>query len=320
MSYINYSKSHVFQTLSCLSIVITAIVVVAEPLKAQVPIATPTLSQEQTQAPVIQPRQRDTKPPSSQPLPELPITPLPPPDQLLPPPSNTSPTQPEAPSEDVPQTITISKFNVTGSTVFSAEDFGKITNKYTKRPISIAELFQIRSEITKLYVDKGYITSGAYIPPQKLQDGVIEIRVLEGTLEEIKVNGTRRLKPGYVRSRLEIATRKPLNRDRLLEALQILQLNPLIQNLSAELAAGTSPGSSTLEVQIRESKPLIRSSFSITDVRQVWAVFAVRYKLAKQIYWDLVTVSVYLIPILTVVMLTILTIHCQLVRVTGHFR
>jgi hemolysin activation/secretion protein len=253
MPDINLSKISVYQLLSCLNIVIAVIAIPVQPLKGQV-INNTVDRGEQTQTPVIQPRQRDTKPPSSQPLPEQPITPLPPPDQLLPP-SNTSPTAPpEAPSADVPQTIKVSKFNVTGSTVFSAKDFAKITEKYTNRPISIAELFQVRSEITKFYVDKGYITSGALIPPQKLQDGVVEIRVLEGTLEEIKVNGLRRLNPGYVRSRLELATRKPLNRDRLLEGLQLLQINPLVANLSAELAAGTSPGSSILEVQIREAK------------------------------------------------------------------
>jgi len=37
---------------------------------------------------------------------------------------------------------------------------------------------------------------------------------------------------------LGIATKQPLNRNRLLESLQLLQLNPLIQNLSAELSAG----------------------------------------------------------------------------------
>jgi hemolysin activation/secretion protein len=249
MPYINFSDIRVSQFFICANIVMAVIAIPVKPLKAQL-----TNNQDLTQTPIIQPSQRDTKPPSSQPLPEQPITPLPPPDQLLPP-SNTSPTAPpEDPSADVPQTITVSKFNVTGSTVFSTEDLAKITEKYTKRPISIAELFQVRSEITKLYVDKGYITSGAFIPPQKLQDGVVEIRVLEGTLEEIKVNGTRRLNPGYVRSRLELATKKPLNRDRLLEGLQLLQINPLIANLSAELAAGTSPGSSTLEVQIREAK------------------------------------------------------------------
>jgi hemolysin activation/secretion protein len=82
----------------------------------------------------------------------------------------------------------------------------------------------------------------------------VKIQVIEGGLEAINVSGTRRLNPNYVRSRLAIATSKPLNRDRLLEALQLLQLNPLIQNLSAELTAGTQPGSNLLEVRVTEAK------------------------------------------------------------------
>lgn len=224
-------------------------------LKAEEINNTSILTQEQSQTPPSQRPRRETEPPSTQPLPEPSVpTPLPPPEKLLPPPS-TAPTSPEqTPSGDIPQTITVKKFNITGSTVFSAEEFAKITQPFTNRAITLAELFQVRSEITKLYVEKGYITSGAFIPPQKLQDGVVEIRVLEGELEEIKVTGNRRLNSNYVRSRLAIATRKPLNREKLLEALQVLQLNPLIQNLSAELAAGTRPGKSTLEVQVREAK------------------------------------------------------------------
>ncbi|NWF59803.1 MAG: ShlB/FhaC/HecB family hemolysin secretion/activation protein [Fischerella sp.] len=201
---------------------------------------------------------QNTKPPSIQPLPEpTPPKPLPPPEELLQPPATTTPPTPEpTPSGEIPQTITVKKFEVTGSTVFSPEDFAKITKPFTGRPITIAELFQVRSEITNFYVNKGYITSGAYIPPQKLQDGVVEIRVVEGGLEEIKITGTSRLKPSYLQSRLAIATDKPLNRDRLLAALQLLQLNPLIENLSAELSAGTRPGQSVLEVQITEADTL----------------------------------------------------------------
>jgi hemolysin activation/secretion protein len=44
-----------------------------------------------------------------------------------------------------------------------------------------------------------------------------------------------------------------LNRNRLLEALQLLQLNPLIKNISANLAAGTRPNTS-VEVQVTEAK------------------------------------------------------------------
>jgi hemolysin activation/secretion protein len=56
-----------------------------------------------------------------------------------------------------------------------------------------------------------------------------------------------------VRDRLEIAAQAPLNVDRLLEGLQLLQLNPLIQSISADLQAGVRPGTSVLAVQVTEA-------------------------------------------------------------------
>jgi hemolysin activation/secretion protein len=251
------SKLHIYKYWLWLGVVAIIGATTMKPLKAQVIETTQIPNQQNAQAPVVIPAPRPGTPPSSQPLPELsPPTPLPPPEELLQPPNITPPTPKPTPSGENPQTFIVQKFEVTGSTVFSQEDFAKITEPFTKRLISIAELFQLRSEITNFYISKGYITSGAYIPPQKLQNGVVEIRVVEGELEQIKVTGTQRLNPNYVRSRLAIATDKPLNRDRLLEALQLLQLNPLIENLSAELSAGSSPGQSLLEVQVTEADTL----------------------------------------------------------------
>lgn len=45
----------------------------------------------------------------------------------------------------------------------------------------------------------------------------------------------------------------PLNQNRLLEGLQLLQLDPLIQSISADLQAGTRPGTSVLEVEVKEA-------------------------------------------------------------------
>jgi hemolysin activation/secretion protein len=89
-----------------------------------------------------------------------------------------------------------------------------------------------------------------------LQNGVVKIQVIEGGLEEIKITGVERLSPDYVRSRMNIATGAPLNRDRLIQALQVLQINPLIASVSAELSAGTRAGQNILEVRIREAKSL----------------------------------------------------------------
>jgi len=195
------------------------------------------------------PPQPPSRTPIEPPAPEL----LPPPEELLQSPPPT-PITPEPGPGKVPESITVDRFEFEGNTAFSDEELAKVTERFTKRPISFAELFQARSAVTQLYIEQGYITSGALIPPQTLEGGVVKIQVVEGGLEAINVSGTRRLNPNYVRSRIAVATSKPLNQKRLLEALQLLQLNPLIQNLSAELAAGTQPGLSLLEVRVTEAK------------------------------------------------------------------
>ncbi|WP_416212287.1 ShlB/FhaC/HecB family hemolysin secretion/activation protein [Nostoc sp. DedSLP03] len=223
------------------------------PLKAETVDTTQLLTSNFILSQQIPPPQ-DIQPPipSPPPSPEVP-QPLPPPAQLLPP-SAPAPTPDTPLPGNFPQTIVVERFEVVGSTVFSAQELAKATAEFTKRPISLTEVYQARSKITELYVKNGYITSGAYIPPQTIQSGVLKIQVVEGKLEDIQVTGTRRLNPNYVRSRLAIATSPPLNRQRLLEALQLLQLNPLIKNVTAELSAGSQTGTSLLEVKIREAK------------------------------------------------------------------
>ncbi len=182
------------------------------------------------------------------PLPETPLK-LPSQDLLKP----VAPLLPADEGLNVAGTIIVDRFEIIGNTVFSLTELTKATASFTKRPISFAELLQARAAITELYINRGYITSGALIPPQKLADGVVKIQVLEGSLEDIKVSGTTRLNPDYIKSRLRIATNQPLNRDRLIEGLQLLQLNPLIKNISAELSAGVRPGTNLLEVQVTEA-------------------------------------------------------------------
>jgi hemolysin activation/secretion protein len=148
----------------------------------------------------------------------------------------------------------VERFEIVGSTVFSPEELAQAVAEFTKRPISLAEVFQARSKITELYINNGYITSGAYVPPQEIESGVIQIQVVEGKLADIQVTGNQRLNSNYVRSRLAIATKQPLNEKRLLEALQLLQLNPLIENVSSELSAGLRPGESILRVEVKEAK------------------------------------------------------------------
>ncbi|NES85239.1 MAG: ShlB/FhaC/HecB family hemolysin secretion/activation protein [Moorea sp. SIO2B7] len=193
------------------------------------------------------------RPPSLEPAPEpQPPQKLPPVDELLDP-STPSPDLPDEILEDIPRRIVIKRFNIIGSTVFSQEKLAEITDPFLNQPISLPRLFKLRSEITKLYDQEGYVNSGAYIPPQELEDGIVSIQIIEGELEDIIVKGLSRLNSNYIKSRLAIATKKPLNVRRLLQALQMLRLDPLIANISAELSAGVEPGESLLEVTVTEA-------------------------------------------------------------------
>lgn len=201
--------------------------------------------------PPVRPPSEDLSPlPPPQPAPEPELQEeLPPPEELLPQPSPLEPLEPG----EIPAAIRVDRFDVVGSTVFSPEELATVTEPYTGRNLSFAELLQVRSAITQYYVDRGYITSGAIIPPQTIADGVVTIQVIEGQLEEINVTGTRRLNRSYVRSRLRLAGDAPLNINRLLEGLQLLQLDPLIETISADLQAGVQPGTSVLQVEVAEA-------------------------------------------------------------------
>jgi hemolysin activation/secretion protein len=195
---------------------------------------------------------RNNIPPSQVPLPEPQILPkIPSLPELIP----AAPTTPDVTTSDLPGTIRVKKFRIIGSTVFSQAEFDRLTRVYLDRDISIADLFEIRSKITQLYLDEGYVTSGAIIPPQRIgkESGIVEINIIEGRVEEIQIRGISRLSQDYIRNRIARYTGTPLNQKRLLAGLQLLKLNPLISNVRGELAAGIQPGSSILTVEIGEA-------------------------------------------------------------------
>jgi len=196
---------------------------------------------------------------SPRPLPgETPTLPLLP--ELQTPPTQESP-EVTPPSSD---SIFIKKIEVLGNTVLQ-DEIAALTQSYKNRLVTFEELLELRSFIIQLYINNGYITSGAFLPNnQDLSSGIIQIQVVEGEVEQIEIGGLRRLREGYVRSRLKRATSTPLNQQRLEEALQLLQLDPLIEQVNAELVAGSTPGSNILRVSLKEA-PAFHAAFAVDN-------------------------------------------------------
>jgi len=220
----------------------------------KVPIAQtpPTIPNPET----IQPNPDDRFPqptPSPEPLRPDDSPPLTPPE----------PT-PSRPTNSNVETIQIEKINVTGSTIFEPQDFNPIVQPLEGEAVTLQQLQQAADAITQLYLNRGYITSRAILVDQVITDGVVEIFVLEGSLEEIKIEGIDRLKPTYIRNRIQLGVSTPLNTARLEDKLRLLRANPLFESVDASLRAGSQPGKSNLIIRVVEANPF-ESSFTVDN-------------------------------------------------------
>lgn len=181
--------------------------------------------------------------------------------ELLQPSPNPQPPEVTSPPGD---RFLVKKVEVLGSTVLQ-EQIAALIKPFENREVTFEEIVGLRSAITQLYIDNGYVTSGAFLlNNQALTSGVVEIQVVEGELERIELSGLNRLRESYVRSRIAIAAKRPLNRQRLEEALQLLQLDPLISQVNAELTVGSTPGRNILQVRLREA-PAFHAGVSIEN-------------------------------------------------------
>ncbi|MUL35021.1 ShlB/FhaC/HecB family hemolysin secretion/activation protein [Gloeocapsopsis dulcis] len=200
--------------------------------------------------------------------------PQPPQFPQTPPPQLPSPAPrlevPPTPSPEIPtptgDRFLVNKIEVLGSTVLQ-DEITALTEAFANREVTFEDLIQLRTDITQLYINNGYVTSGAFLPVnQDITRGVVTIQVVEGELERIDISGLQRLRSEYVRSRLEIATKPPVNQQRLERALQLLQIDPLIRQVNAELTAGSTAGRNILQVSLQEAPPF--TAGLTTDNRQ----------------------------------------------------
>ena len=151
--------------------------------------------------------------------------------------------------------IVVREFRVTGSTVFSDAELGAVTAPYVGHPIASEALNELRDQLTLLYVDAGYLNSGAVLPDQDVREGVVEYHIVEGRLEELDVEGNTWFRRSYLERRIRRAAHTPLDVKDLENELQLLQQDPRIRRVDAELLPGERPGEARLHARFEEALP-----------------------------------------------------------------
>lgn len=165
---------------------------------------------------------------------------------------------PQVPDASAPASglrFRVSAYRFEGNTVFSAEELATVAAPFAGREISSEDLALLQQALTRHYVEHGYLTSGAIVPDQQVSDGNVTIRLVEGSLTRIEVDGNRRLREAYIASRLRRGAGPPLNVGALQEQLQLLLAGPFLSRINAELSPGDAPGEAVLTARVQEKRP-----------------------------------------------------------------
>jgi hemolysin activation/secretion protein len=160
----------------------------------------------------------------------------------------------------------VKKIDVRDSKVFSEEKIKSITQPLEGKNVTLQELADVADKITALYLKDGYITSRAVLVDQTVETGEIIIRVLEGGVDQIRVEGTQRINPEYICSRIQKAGLNPLRKQKLEDQLILLRSDPVFKNLEASLrpADGSKFGQSTIIVRVTEANPF-KGAFGVDN-------------------------------------------------------
>src|SRR5215469_1505300 len=184
-------------------------------------------------------------------IPRLPeITPAPPPQPS--PELPARPPQPAPPPLSEAPRFVLRDVKIEGNTVLDEQAIRDVVSPYLGKPISIADLEEIRRQLTLLYINRGFINSGATIPDQNVENGVVTFRFVEGRLTDIEVTGTEHFDPEFFRSRLALAATTPFNVENMQQEQQILLQDPLVKRLNLELQPGLVPGEARLNADVLE--------------------------------------------------------------------
>ena len=187
-----------------------------------------------------------------------------------PPPSNTAPI--EVPPRDKPAQaaqagdvrVQVTGFHFVGNHKLTTAMLEAIVAQWSGRSLSYGELIQVVEAVEARYKEAGYFLAQAYLPPQKIHDGVIEIAVTETQLAKTRLEGESRVRPEVLYRYLD---RIPKGEALLLPVLerQVLLVNELAGNSSSlDLQAGDVAGTTDV-VLVQHTERAIDASVNVNN-------------------------------------------------------
>jgi hemolysin activation/secretion protein len=153
------------------------------------------------------------------------------------------------------ETVLIERVVFRGNQVVPSGDLEALAAPYVGKRLGIAEVEELRQKLTRFYIDKGYINSGAMLSAQPIAARTLTFDIIEGHIQSIQLRGMERLDDRYITNRLVRRDKEVLNIDTLRERFQLLLGDPLFERLNARLIPAEQLGQAVLDVDVARARP-----------------------------------------------------------------
>lgn len=146
-------------------------------------------------------------------------------------------------------------FRFVGNTAFTDQRLKRVVERYRDMELNLYQLNAAADAITEFYRDQGYNLARAVVPPQKVEDGVVTLAVVEGRLGKVIFSGNKRYSEQTLRRHTpNLQSGELLTTDKLERSLLLLNDMPGLKARST-LSPGAQFGASDVLVKVEE-KPV----------------------------------------------------------------
>jgi hemolysin activation/secretion protein len=164
------------------------------------------------------------------------------------------PASPAGPAR--PRTLDILEFQVEGSTALPDDDLERAVSPYLGPGRSLEDVEKARAALEKAYSDKGFLSVVVAIPPQTVREGVVTLRVTEGTVGQLRVRGSRYYSLSDVKKLApSVAEGKVPNVNDLVHDIVVLNQLP-DRRVTPAVRAGAEPGTIDVDLNVQDTLPL----------------------------------------------------------------
>jgi len=160
----------------------------------------------------------------------------------------------EKPPQAEGASFVLKKVNIAGATLFKAADFTPLYQPYLDKKVTFKDIDVITEGIKTKYKQRGYLTTNVYLPEQEVKDGEIEIRVLEGKMGELNIEGNKYFSNELIRKFFHFKKNEILNIYSLQRDILRLNKNPDLE-VKTIISAGKEPQTTDVTLKVREKFP-----------------------------------------------------------------